>query len=54
MQASCDALAVDKGLAGDELLCAGYQIALDHDADDVWISLGNLAATSMADNGWRR
>jgi hypothetical protein len=46
-----DALAVDKRLAGRELLRAGDQIALNHDADDVAISRGDLRGDVAADDG---
>ena len=44
-----DALAVDERLAGDELLRAGDEIALDHDADDVAIAGGDLRGHVVAD-----
>lgn len=51
-----DALAVDEGLAGDELLRAGDQIALDHDAHNPSIAAlaagaGDLAGDIVADDG---
>ncbi len=46
-----DALAVDERLAGDELLRAGDEIALDHDADDVAIAGGDLRGDVVADDG---
>ena len=46
-----DALAVDEGLAGDEFLCAGDQVALNHDADDVRLSCGDLRGYVVADDG---
>ena len=45
-----DALSVDQGLAGEEFLGAGYQIALHHDADNVWVPFGNLAGDVVAYN----
>src|ERR1039458_345660 len=45
-----DALAVDEGLAWDEFLRAGHQIALHHDAEDVWVASGNLAGDIVAGN----
>ena len=43
-----DALAVYEGLAGNEFLRAGDQVALDHDADDVVISGGDLRGNIFA------
>ena len=48
-----DALAVDQRFAGDELLRAGDEIALDHDADDVASPAAICAATSRQTSGWR-
>ena len=45
-----DALAVDERLAGDELLRAGDEIALDHRADDVAIAGSDLRGHVAADN----
>ena len=46
-----DALAVNQGLAGNEFLRASDEIALDHDADDVAIALGDLRGHVVADDG---
>jgi hypothetical protein len=49
-----DALAVDQRLAGDQLLRAGHQVALDHHAHDALVARGNLPATSWQTIAWRR
>ena len=44
-----DALSVDEGLAGDELLRASDEIALDHYAHDAFIAGGDLGSDIVAD-----
>src|SRR5437899_964596 len=44
-----DALPVDERLAGDKPLGAGYQVALDHDPDDVAVARGDLRGYVLAD-----
>jgi hypothetical protein len=46
-----NALPVDEGLTGNERLCAGHQVALDHYAHDASISCGNLPGDIVADDG---
>ena len=49
MQASVMLCPWTSGCAGDELLRAGDEVALNHDADDVAISGGNLCGDVAAD-----
>ena len=46
-----DALAVDERLAGDQFLCAGNQVALEHDTDDVAVAGSDLIGDVAADQG---
>lgn len=44
-----DALPIDEGLAGNELLSARHQVALEHNADDLAVTTGDLAGDVAAD-----
>ena len=46
-----DALSVNEGLTRDEFLSARYEIAFDHDADDIAVAGGDLAGDVVADRG---
>jgi hypothetical protein len=44
-----DGLAVDEVFAGEEFLCAGDEVAFEHDADDAVVACDDLFGDVAAD-----